>query len=52
MSTLTLPFHTRGRDGRILIKVRPNDDPYATGHDRVAKSSPTIETSTGAPTLS
>lgn len=38
MSTLTLPFHTRGRDGRISIKVRANDDPYATGHDQVAKN--------------
>jgi hypothetical protein len=38
MSTLTLPFHTRGRDGQILISVRPNDDPYATGHDQVAKN--------------
>ncbi|GAB3746187.1 hypothetical protein [Microlunatus parietis] len=38
MSTLMLPFRARGRDGRIVIKVRANDDPYATGHDRVAKN--------------
>lgn len=38
MSRLTLPFHARGRDGRIVITVRANDDPYATGHDRVARN--------------
>ncbi|MFC7619698.1 hypothetical protein [Microlunatus sp. GCM10028923] len=38
MSTLMLPFRARGRDGRIVIKVRANDDPYATGHDLVAKN--------------
>lgn len=38
MSTLRLPFHTRGHDGQLRVKVRPNDDPYATGHDQVAKN--------------
>lgn len=38
MSSLTLPFHAKGRDGRIRISVRPNDDPYATGHDEVARN--------------
>ncbi|SDT34977.1 hypothetical protein [Microlunatus soli] len=35
---MTLPFHTRGRNGRLRINVHPNDDPYATGHDQVAKN--------------
>lgn len=38
VSIWELPFHARGRDGRLLITMRANDDPYATGHDRVAKN--------------
>ena len=38
MSTLTLPFHTRGQEGRLVIHLRANDDPYATGHDQVARN--------------
>lgn len=38
MSRLTLPFHTRGQDGRLVINMRVNDDPYATGHDQVARN--------------
>lgn len=38
MSTMILPFHTRGRDGRLKIDLYANDDPYATGHDQVAKN--------------
>lgn len=38
MSTLTLPFHTRGRDGHLRIAVHANTDPYATGHHQIAKN--------------
>jgi hypothetical protein len=38
MSVVNLPFVTRGRAGRLVISMRPNDDPYATGHHRVAKN--------------
>lgn len=33
-----MPFHARGRDGQVRISMRANDDPYATGHDRVARN--------------
>lgn len=50
MSTLTLPFHTRGRDGHLRIAVHANTDPYATGHHQVAKNFDT-ETFKGFPVL-
>lgn len=38
MPSLKLPFRTRGQDGHLLVAVHPNTDPYATGHNQVAKN--------------
>lgn len=38
MPNLTLPFRARGHDGHLEVAVHPNSDPYATGHNQVAKN--------------
>lgn len=36
VARLTIPFVARGLGGAVRIALRPNDDPVATGHGRVA----------------